>query len=512
MPQKRITLYQSLVPPPRQPDIRVFDQAIFQRWTEPPKPKIAGRMAVALIASGLFAPVLNPNTQITQNYESRWHQGWSEPVRQKPGLRPYLQDTGAPDVALPQPPVSSTSWFVAWSEPARFRRYGAHLQDVGAPDVVLPPPVLSSQWHGPWSEPTRKQSRIYLNEDLFETITVTTGAIAPATFSSDVIFPRSFIYQSQTTSLFPPPVLSSQWYYPWSEPVRLKKFSPALQSVTALPVTTPVAAAVTIVDTSDYGVIFPRSFIYQSQTKPVFPPTPETITADKWIYPWSEPVRTRRFPTSEQQVSSLGFPPPVTAGQWIYAWSEPVRSKRGLSVTLQQTLAWQFVAPVAPSTDVVVPTTWSGPPDRNLLLQYQRSTAPVTVPSAEIITVDKWFKSWQEPVRIRRGLRASEQQAYTAAPYFPNFIRTINWYQPYSEPVRQKKGLWAWLQQFFDTDHKPISSPVTLVMNATEVNSDTAIFAINVFTQPPVPPAPFSVRVSITEVQSGTNPWSIEEV
>jgi hypothetical protein len=58
-------------------------------WSLPVRQVIAPRLAIALIASGLFAPVLTP-TQAVPNLESKWHYAWSEPVRLKRGLHPSL--------------------------------------------------------------------------------------------------------------------------------------------------------------------------------------------------------------------------------------------------------------------------------------------------------------------------------------------------------------------------------------------------------------------------------------
>lgn len=72
-----------------------FESTWHQQWSEPVRVRINPRLAIALIASGLFAPVLNPNSQITQNFESRWHYAWSEPVRLKRGTHPGLQSFSA---------------------------------------------------------------------------------------------------------------------------------------------------------------------------------------------------------------------------------------------------------------------------------------------------------------------------------------------------------------------------------------------------------------------------------
>lgn len=114
--------------------------------------------------------------------------------------------------------------------------------------------------------------------------------------------------------------------------------------------------------------------------------------------------------------------------------------------------------------------------------------------AAEIVTIDKWFANLSEPVRIKPGLRTSEQQFLAFAspkpvvpfgwfenlsepvrvkrrlptpsqPYFsfqPTPIINISWFAGLSEPVRQKRGLRPYLQRSFtaDTDVIPTSKMI----------------------------------------------------
>lgn len=56
--------------------------------------------------------------------ESRWHQPWSEPVRQKPGLRANLQQPFATNANWIIDPSRETlrGWYNWFSEPVRFKR------------------------------------------------------------------------------------------------------------------------------------------------------------------------------------------------------------------------------------------------------------------------------------------------------------------------------------------------------------------------------------------------------
>ncbi len=106
------------VPPSSLPPIPGFESAFHQPWSEPVRFKVVPRLAIALIASGLFAPVLNPSTQITQFFESRWHQPWSEPVRVKPRLITGAQQFHSTffDI-LPKPANQIQGWFQHLREP-----------------------------------------------------------------------------------------------------------------------------------------------------------------------------------------------------------------------------------------------------------------------------------------------------------------------------------------------------------------------------------------------------------
>lgn len=117
---------------------------------------------------------------------------------------------------------------------------------------------------------------------------------------------------------------------------------------------------------------------------------------------------------------------------------------------------------------------------------------------AEFIGPDKWLQAFRDPVRFKRGLRASQQQFSSLPDPFPfvsfswfeelskpsvlkkNGLRSsqqqflafqpapspfvaTGWFAPLSEPVRKKPGLRPTLQQFFTTD--PTVIPVSTFLN-----------------------------------------------
>jgi len=120
MPAKRLIQYQITTEPFRQTEI-VTEDKWHQAWSQPVKRSIAPALAVALAAtSGLFAPVLNPSTQITQSFESRWHYPWSEPVRVKPQV-PVAEQQFISWIARDSFAITGfIPWFEPLSEPVRF--------------------------------------------------------------------------------------------------------------------------------------------------------------------------------------------------------------------------------------------------------------------------------------------------------------------------------------------------------------------------------------------------------
>src|SRR6266850_8573003 len=85
---------------------------ILQPWTEPPKPKIKAALAIALIASGLFSPVIQPpSTTITVD---RWYRSFTDPIR-KPNLRATAQAAFTVKAAPFPETIFPDKWFVPFT-------------------------------------------------------------------------------------------------------------------------------------------------------------------------------------------------------------------------------------------------------------------------------------------------------------------------------------------------------------------------------------------------------------
>lgn len=106
----------------------------------------------------------------------------------------------------------------------------------------------------------------------------------------------------------------------------------------------------------------------------------------------------------------------VTEDRWHQAWSEPRNPK----------LAYGFAIALAASG----------------------MFAPTDLTQLEYVSIDKWLRPLNEPVRVKLGIRVGSiphQFLVKASPFFetPNVDK---WVYPLSEPVREKPGLIAALQ------------------------------------------------------------------
>ena len=268
-----------------------------------------------------FAFVLNPNTQITQNFESRWHQPWSEPVRQKPGLgaanRPFMVSWGVRTPTVET--VTVDKWYVALTVPVRsLPRLQPGAQPFSFPSTR---PIVSFGWHQWLSEPVRQKA-----------------GLGP--------------HLQQTTAFQRPIEIINldKWYKPWEPPVRVKPSFIANQQAYAAPLITTVEA-VTVDKWCRAWVDPPKaklSLAPAAQQSTAFvkaPPFGQTISFD-WFQNLSDPPKPKAsLGVANQQFSAFvkaaPFPEATFESKWHYPWSEPVRNKAGLWASHQATTAFQ---------------------------------------------------------------------------------------------------------------------------------------------------------------------------
>src|SRR6266436_2437304 len=171
----RLFQYQQHTEPVSTKPETVTESRWHQPWSEPLRPKIAGRLAIALMASGLFAPVLDPDTQITQKFP-KWYQPLSEPVRIKPALAVALQRaptfyTGA--APFPET-VTESRWHQPWSEPVRTKPGlgAASQQAVAFYPFPFPAITLNTGWLGNLSDAIRRKVDVGYLQDYAEWIAI----------------------------------------------------------------------------------------------------------------------------------------------------------------------------------------------------------------------------------------------------------------------------------------------------------------------------------------------------
>jgi hypothetical protein len=193
---------------------------------------------------------------------------------------------------------------------------------------------------------------------------------------------------------------------------------------------------------------------------------------DKWTYPWSEPVRQKPGLAAYLQhfIAQTVLNPETQITQnyesrWHYAWSEPVRQKPGLLANLQQAYAAAVFTP-----EFITPDKWFIPwpePVRQkpgLLVTLQPFFAFVLDPSTEITQTyeSRWHYAWSDPVRVRALATAQQQALGEPATSVFETITVDKWYRPFNEPVRTALRT-AWYQPFtIDTAAIPVSSNESL--------------------------------------------------
>lgn len=537
-------IYQSVAFP-----LPVEDTAGEDKWHQPwSEPLRFRRLAVAQqeSATDVF--------QVETIFEDKWHQPWSEPVRKKPSLRTALQDTIA-DVPFNEDQGIEAKWHYPWSEPVRFRRFSV-TQQQEVTDVIVTETIFEDKWHFPWSEPVRRRPslRTALQDTVADIPFVEDAGIEAKwhyPWSEPVRFRRLSTAQQQA---FIDPiavpagetVYEDKWHYPWTEPVRQKRglvirlqqtlawsgFTPETINPDKwfTPLNEPPRPKVTIrlgsqqfvsIDTNPL-VSFGWS---QWWTEPVrqkpglparlqqflsWPPLPDdSITGtmeSRWHQPWSEPVRFRRFSASQQQdVTDVISFETIFEDKWHQPWSEPVRQKRG-TPAYRQPFYTSIQNPIVSFSFY----NWLTEPvrqKRGLRRDLQQSLAlSIFIAPAVDVPEDRWHQAWSVPVRQKKGLRANLQQSVfwnTTTPA-PSAATVMG--HALSSPVIFKRRFF-YQSLASPTRMLPFSAPVTVTLNATEINTDIAEFSVVVYN----PSA--RIIVSIKEIPrgSGISLYSIEE-
>jgi hypothetical protein len=415
------------------------------------------------------------------SFEPFWFAPLSEPVRRRPStvyqrafFAPEARVVAAPKAIEPATVSSQVifprsiiyephTWTPITIAPSAFQYVPVSQGDTGllfqktiiyqvSAEAAFDSVTEREYWYQPLSEPVRKKRGLATNEHQTLAWSGHTPPFVPpvtakstATASSQVVFQRSIIYQSLAWTpkiIIPETIREDKWHQPWSEPVRVRPkvvFQKDL-AWTPIPIAPPTHVDYGSYVEGDTGLTFQKTIIYQVSAEA------ETLALNPhWYCPWSEPVRQKRgLATNRQQelawstITPAPVPDIVSEDKWHQAWSEPVRTRK-LATAQQPFLAWStHTPPVDASNTVIVPiTSTSQVTFRRRTIYQPLAWAAPTIVAPEVITEDKWYQAWSEPIRTRR--LATAQNPFLVWSRFTPPVTEDEWHQAWSEPVRTRK-------------------------------------------------------------------------
>lgn len=198
------------------------------------------------------------------------------------------------------------------------------------------------------------------------------------------------------------PIFEDAWHQQFSDPARYRlapKAAIAIASWSAFVVdpfilTRPeVVSADRFVRPFSEPVRFPQALPTRVQQFAAFvkaDPFPELVSADRFVPPFSQPVlfvrghQSKALPTHAQQFAAFvkadPFPELVSADRWWRVFDEPTRFPRGHQSKALPTYAQQFAA-------------------------FAKAD-----PFLEMVSVDRWWRALNEPTRFRRALPTAQQK------------------------------------------------------------------------------------------------------
>jgi hypothetical protein len=410
-------------------------------------------------AAGISINRLRPATDIRW-----WHTPFSEPVRQKPGIRPDLQQSLLANSFFP------SGFYISLAT-------GSYIISIADEITFSGIDGTNFEWFSPLSEPVRRRP---VTAHLYQSFVST--PFTPATAYSITLETGAYtITGENSTFIFD----NEGWRTQFSEPVRAKRGLPAyLQSTTTAPVLVQQVAPSVASWLRPFAEPVRLKRGLRADLQQAFATDIRPLRIDGrlwWHSPWSEPQRQKiGLRAYLQQTFATDPKPPRLDGQlwWLNQFSEPVRTKPRLGTHHHQTLAY-------------VGAATQNAPNNNF---------------AEQSYFSKYAYPWSEPVRQKPGLKPALQQAYTndyiLIPIPPE---PRSYMLQFSEPVRKLEGLKWYLQQTTALPPRLLPTPdVTGVLDAVEINGDVALIGISVY-DGGVPGATASAQVSIIEIQAGVS-------
>jgi hypothetical protein len=398
-----------------------------QPWSEPVRQKIAPALAVALIASGAVFPPFPLPTPAPAIIGIQL----AEPMLRKPVIRVHL----FPTEAVGTETILLSEWFAPLSEPVRIKpqlRANLHPFQPYAETQQFPETVTESRWHQPWSDPVR---RIGIPTGEQQAIAFVPLPIVPVGFyqpwSEPVRQKPAILAANQQVLAFAPnPIVSFGWFSNLSEPTKPKSAVATASQQSAIISSQPVVSFGWFEALVDPPRIKRPPVSDSFFAAPVFT-TAEVITVDKWFEQLSDP--TRRIPAAKQ-VTIVEWTA-VTIDQWLVPFADPVR-RAGLSTAHQQA----FFSGLFFTTEVVTTDKWVTQlsiPQRQLPrdADYQfENDWTATDTSME------WFSPLSEPQRTKLGLKVALQTPLYWPPLFitTEQVTVDKWFVPFTEILRRK--------------------------------------------------------------------------
>ena len=140
------------------------------------------------------------------------------------------------------------------------------------------------------------------------------------------------------------------------------------------------------------------------------------------------------------------------------------------------------------------------------MIQFQYQIKTESPPAVLFVPSFGWRQVLSEPVRKSVIATALIAPCFAYVTFIPEPITQDKWFHAWENPVWSKPGLKVSLQQFTALPSRYLPTPnITMVMAATEVDTDSALFGLQVYDSSTPSTGVAGASVSIVEIQSPTD-------
>ena len=404
-------------------------------WLFPVRSKTTKVVTVAMMASGLFSPVIQPPTVVVNN---GWYGNLSEPVWPKKNLGAQYR-TRSTFIAS----SLRMSWFEPLSEPVRKRPVATRYEQPPW-SLFATAEVITTNWFGNLSDPTRPR----LDPAPYQDYAGWVAAYDEVSWFSSLSEPvrRRVVTRSEQQSVDTDPVVSFGWVNGLSDPTRRPLVATRYEQQSWAQADTP------IVVTTGW---------YNNLSEPVWPKknlgapyrlryqSPVVTKRISWFEALSEPQRRKPTATRYEQPPWFIFTTPeVITTNWFSSLSTPTRRKVDVS-PYQDYADW-----VSASLHIGWFSNLSEPRrPAGLRTAYQSSFALSPFPLPPVVVVNNgWFNGLSEPVWPKKNLGA---QYRTRSTFIALSLR-MSWFAGLSEPTRRIPTATRYEQQSWSLFTQPV--------------------------------------------------------